>query len=57
MKDNAYNVISFQTDEYTDHFRIEVTPKPDLQLWSGEDVSNENFGIRRSRIYWFPYRL
>lgn len=32
MKDNPYNVISFQTDEYTDHFGLEVTPKPDLQL-------------------------
>lgn len=29
MQDNPYNVISFQTDEYTDHFGLEVTPKPD----------------------------
>lgn len=29
MQDNPYNVISFQTDEYEEHFGLEVTPKPD----------------------------
>ena len=29
MQDNPYNVISFQTDEYAEHFGLAVTPKPD----------------------------
>lgn len=29
MQDNPYNVISFQTDEYSEHFGLEVSPKPD----------------------------
>lgn len=29
MQDNPYNVISFQTDEYEEHFGLEVTPNPD----------------------------
>lgn len=29
MQDNLYNVISFQTDEYEEHFGLEITPKPD----------------------------
>lgn len=29
MQDNLYNVISFQADEYVEHFGLEVTPKPD----------------------------
>lgn len=42
MKDNPYNVISFQTDEYKDYFRLEVSPKQALPLWSGEDVKFHN---------------
>ena len=29
MQDNPYNVISFQADEYEEHFGLEVTPKQD----------------------------
>ena len=29
MQNNPYNVISFQTEEYEEHFGLEVTPKPD----------------------------
>ncbi|MBP3352452.1 MAG: hypothetical protein J6L65_08645 [Lachnospiraceae bacterium] len=29
MQDNPYNVIAFKTDEYEEHFGLEVTPKPD----------------------------
>ncbi|MGN0402885.1 MAG: hypothetical protein ACI4HQ_11615 [Acetatifactor sp.] len=29
MQAHPYNMISFQTDEYAEHFRLEVTPKPD----------------------------
>ena len=29
MQDNPYNVISFQTDEYAEHFGLEVSPEPD----------------------------
>ena len=32
MQENPYNVISFQTDEYEEHFGLEVTPKPDTIL-------------------------
>ena len=29
MQDNPYNVISFQTEQYTDHFGLEISLKPD----------------------------
>ena len=29
MKDNKYNVISFQEGAYTNNAKLEVTPKPD----------------------------
>lgn len=29
MVNNRYNLITFQTDDYTDHAVLEVTPKPD----------------------------
>lgn len=32
MQENPYNVISFQTDEYTDAARLEITPKPDTLI-------------------------
>ena len=32
MQDNPYNLISFQTDAYTDHARLTVTPEPDSML-------------------------
>lgn len=32
MEPNAYNLISFQSDAYTDHARLTVTPAPDSVL-------------------------
>ena len=32
MQENAYNVISFQTEVYTDSARLEITPTPDSLL-------------------------
>ena len=32
MEGNAYNLLSFQTDAYTDHARLTVTPQPDTVL-------------------------
>ena len=32
MEQNPYNLISFQTDTYTDHARLTVTPEPDSVL-------------------------
>ncbi len=29
---NAYNLISFQTDVYTEHFKLNISPKPDSLL-------------------------
>ena len=43
MQDNAYNVISFQTNAYTDSARLDVTPAPDTVIrvfmaWYGTDT-------------------
>ena len=43
MQDNAYNVISFQTNAYTDSARLDVTPAPDTVIrvfmaWYGADA-------------------
>lgn len=32
MQDNPYNLITFQTDAYTDHARLDITPQPDSIL-------------------------
>lgn len=32
MQDNPYNLIAFQTDAYTDHARLDITPQPDSIL-------------------------
>ncbi len=32
MQGNPYNLITFQTDAYTDHARLHVTPEPDTVL-------------------------
>ena len=32
MEGNAYNLLSFQTEAYTDHARLTVTPRPDTVL-------------------------
>lgn len=32
MQDNPYNVISFQTDEYAEHFGLEVSPESDTDI-------------------------
>ncbi|MCX6713336.1 MAG: hypothetical protein NTY66_03975, partial [Candidatus Vogelbacteria bacterium] len=42
MQKNAYNLIHFAGDEYTDNARLEITPKPDsiqrvFMVWKGLD--------------------
>ena len=42
MQENKYNVISFQTDIYTDYAKLQITPKPDTLIrvfmaWQGVD--------------------
>ena len=42
MKDNPYNVISFQTTAYTDAAKLDITPQPDTTIrvfmaWYGSD--------------------
>lgn len=32
MEENAYNLIAFQGDVYTDHARLHITPEPDSML-------------------------
>ncbi len=32
MRDNAYNIISFQAETYTDTAKLHITPKPDSEL-------------------------
>ena len=32
LEENPYNLIAFQTDAYTDHARLTVTPEPDTVL-------------------------
>ncbi|MBO5285335.1 MAG: hypothetical protein J6B16_00390, partial [Clostridia bacterium] len=32
MQDNAYNVISFQTEDYVNNAVLNITPKPDSVL-------------------------
>lgn len=32
MQENPYNLITFQTDAYTDHARLTITPEPDAVL-------------------------
>ena len=32
MEQNPYNLIAFQSDAYTDHARLTVTPEPDSML-------------------------
>ncbi|MBE6540894.1 MAG: hypothetical protein E7672_00380 [Ruminococcaceae bacterium] len=46
MQDNLYNVISFQSDVYTDSAKLEVSPEPDTVIrvfmaWYAEDSFKE----------------
>ncbi len=46
MQDNPYNVISFQTDVYTDAAKLDITPAPDTLIrvfmaWYGADSYTE----------------
>ena len=42
MQDNEYNIISFQTDIYTDSAKLQISPNPDtlirvFMVWQGVD--------------------
>lgn len=46
MEQNAYNVISFQKEAYTDNAKLEIVPQPDTSLrvfmtWYGSDEAVE----------------
>lgn len=52
MQENPYNVISFQTEEYTEHARLEIAPQPDTLIrvfmaWYG---SEEPVSIREQQF-------
>lgn len=32
MQENPYNLISFQTEDYTEHAKLKITPKPDTLI-------------------------
>ena len=32
MQDNAYNLISFQNENYTGHAELDISPKPDTVI-------------------------
>ena len=57
MEQNDYNVISFQTDAYTDAARLEVTPAPDTVIrvfmtWQ----ATENYVNLKEQILTAPQR-
>ena len=48
MKENPYNIISFQTDKYTDHARLTITPEPDtvIRVFMAYQPSNEKITMK-----------
>ena len=48
MKENPYNIISFQTDKYTDHARLTITPEPDtvIRVFMAYQPSNEEITMK-----------
>ena len=47
MQENPYNVISFQTDRYTDSVKLDITPAPDslLRVYMTYYAANEAIEI------------
>lgn len=48
MQENPYNIISFQTDTYTDHARLTITPEPDtvIRVFMAYQPSNEEIAMK-----------
>ena len=48
MQENPYNIISFQTDTYTDHARLTITPEPDtvIRVFMAYQPSNEEITMK-----------
>ncbi|MBQ8767715.1 MAG: hypothetical protein IJZ16_13040 [Clostridia bacterium] len=52
MQENEYNVISFQTDAYTNSARLEVNPAPDtvIRVFMAYKASNEWIDIKAQEL-------
>ena len=52
MQDNAYNLITFQTDVYTENAKLTITPKPDsmLRVFMAYQVLEEPIEIEAPEI-------
>lgn len=52
MQNNEYNVISFQTDVYTNNAKLEITPTPDttIRIFMAYYPSNEMIDIKEQEI-------
>ena len=48
MQENPYNIISFQTDTYTDHARLTISPEPDtvIRVFMAYQPSNEEITMK-----------
>lgn len=48
MQENPYNIISFQTDTYTDHARLTISPEPDtvIRVFMAYQPSNEKITMK-----------
>ena len=52
MQENEYNLITFQTDRYTEHAILDITPKPDsvLRVFMAYKALNEPIDIQEPEI-------
>ena len=52
MQENEYNLITFQTDRYTEHAVLDITPKPDsvLRVFMAYKALNEPIDIEEPEI-------
>ena len=52
MQDNKYNIISFQTDDYTNNVELKVTPEPTsvIRVYMTWKPSNEYINIKEQKL-------
>lgn len=52
MQENEYNLITFQTDRYTEHAVLDITPKPDsvLRVFMAYKALNQPIDIQEPEI-------
>ena len=53
MQENPYNIISFQTDAYTESAKLTVTPAPDtvIRVFMAYKASEEKIEIEAQELY------